>query len=567
MLKGLSGRWRLLAISFATLMAVAVFVVPYRIPVPPTVSQSFQCGFNNHAAVLLFLGVALVASLATGGFRVAQEVGDRPLPRWALVGSLLLTLTLCAVWRLDRVGKPLGSESHYQLNRQVQMVGGLHLYRDLEFIYGPLLIYPGYWLQAGLKWSPVQSYMTQWVLEWLAGTAMLWCIVAWIDLPTRFRLPIFWFLDAFTLWLMLPSDATHYTQMRLFCAAFLSVAVATYWRRTHRAYPTSALMVAAVAGGFAVSPEQGTALALGMSTYALLLAWKERERFHPGAAGLALLGNGLIVALANHAGVLRSMHGFAQGGNNFPLLPSLSNVFVLSTYVCALGAFYRVLGSGEWDNAAVALGLCGIPMLTSAMGRCDLVHIISAMPLLFLGIFWLAGRRPAFAVWLALATYFFFSFSTLMHLSGNVFRKLRPVATVTLPQEPVAGLPIRSGPEYFSPFTLPVGLDGRARWNAQSGRFFGLQNVLTPDDIEAKAAEIRNRHTPFLLLPDLPGEPTPLFWQAERDIHYVQAIEGSPWAPVPRRPLPSTRAVTETIEALYAPTDMRQDGWRVWKLR
>ncbi len=170
------------------------------------------------------------------------------------------------------------------------MVSGLRLYRDLEFVYGPLLVYPGYWLRAGLRWFPVTSYMTAWVIEWIAGTAMLWCMIAWTNLPTRYRAVLFVFLDLFTMFLLLPSEGTQYTQMRVFCASFLCLAVATYWRRTHAPYQTATLMLAAIAGGFAVLPEQGTGLGIGLSAYALLLGRKNRARFPWTAASLVFAG-------------------------------------------------------------------------------------------------------------------------------------------------------------------------------------------------------------------------------------------------------------------------------------
>ncbi len=569
MLKGLTGPLRLLALLVAAALALAVFVVPYHVAVAPTVSQSYRVGFNNHAALLLFLGAALLLSVATGGFTIAKAE-DRRLPRWWLVAGVLLTLSLCAIWRIDRAHKALGSESHYQLNRQAQMVGGMRLYRDLEFIYGPLLEYPGYWLQAGLHWSPLRAYMTSWVVDWLLGTAMLWCMVAWTNLPTRYRWVLFVFLDAFTLLMLLPSEGTHYTPLRVLCAGFLSVAVATYWRRTHAPYRTAAVMVGAIACGFAVSPEQGTALALGLSAYALLLGWKNRAQFPVAAAAIVPIGAAAIVAGATGWGVLRSMHGFAQGGNNFPLLPSPANVIVLGVYLCAIAAFYRVVLEGDWDSAAVSMGLCGIPMLSSAFGRCDLQHLTSAMPLLLLGFFWLAGRRWTFAIWLVLGTYSFFNAGTLLYLAQRSLTKARHDSVALpapLPQYVKEGVPVPAGQEYFAPFALPVGLDGRARWGASSGYYFGLQNVLTPEDINTKANEIRKRHAPFLLLPDNPEGAVPLFWLAERDVNYVRMSEGSAWAPQQKRPLPSTQAMTDAIESEYVATDSREDGWRVWKRR
>ncbi len=199
------------------------------------------------------------------------------------------------------------------------------------------------------------------------------------------------------------------------------------------------------------------------------------------------------------------------------------------------------------------------------------------MPLLLLGFFWLAGRRWTFALWLVLGSYFFFNAGTLLYLAQRSLLKARHVAVTSTgpsspPQSPPsqsasAGLPVPFGQGYLAPFALPVDTKGEARWGARSGYYFGLQNVLTPEDIAVKADEIRARHAPFLLLPDNPEGAVPLFWLAERDVNYVRGAEGSTWAPQQRRPLPSTQAITDAIESGYAATDFREEGWRVWKRR
>ncbi len=201
--------------------------------------------------------------------------------------------------------------------------------------------------------------------------------------------------------------------------------------------------------------------------------------------------------------------------------------------------FFRLLAEGDWDSVGIPLALCGLPMLSSACGRCDLEHITSAMPLLLLGIFWLAGRRSTFAIWFVPACHFFLDLRGMVHLAGNALRKATHTSVVAVQQPASGGSQIPEGPEYFAPFAVPITLAGRPHWNAGSGYYFGMDSVLTPEQIASKAAEIRQRHAPFLLLPDVPGEPAPVFWQAERDIDVVRLLERSSWAPKPLHPLPA----------------------------
>lgn len=564
---------RLLAGALSLLLIVAMFFVPYRVPVAPSVSQSYATGFNNHAALLLFLCGGLFFAIAIRPWAFPVPVQDRPLPKTLLYGSMLLSLCACIVWRLDRAGKGMGSESPYLIDRQIHMVAGAHLYRDLEFIYGPLLVYPGYWLQRLTSLSPLQAYMTQWTLEWVVGTAMLWYMVARVRLLTRHRMAVFLFLYACAL-TMLPTEGTHYTPMRVYCAGFLAVAAGEVVRHPMRASLRAAAFSVAIALGFAVSPEQGVALGLGLSAYSLLLAWKAPSRLTWRAAACVPLAGATAAVAAKAWGMLRSMNGFASGGYNFPLLPSAMNLFILSVYLFGIALVLAVVARKDWLSSAVPLGLCGLPMLTSAFGRCDLEHLTSAVPLYLAGWFCLARRSWWFRAALLLAVLMLFDVQSILGLASRVLGRAtgqRPPehATAAPPVAPEAvGRKITAaGRPYFAPFALPVGTDGLPRWGADSGFFFGIQNVLTTEDLRAKADEIEHRRAPYLLLPDLPQQPDLRFWSAEENIAEVARLEGSRWAPVVRRPLPDIAVVNQVVSRMYVPTDMREDGWRVWALR
>ena len=48
--------------GFLLLVAAAVFLLPYAVPVAPSISLSYIAGYNNRAAVLLLIaGIALFA--------------------------------------------------------------------------------------------------------------------------------------------------------------------------------------------------------------------------------------------------------------------------------------------------------------------------------------------------------------------------------------------------------------------------------------------------------------------------------------------------------------------------
>jgi hypothetical protein len=328
-------------------------------------------------------------------------------------------------------------------------------------------------------------------------------------------------------------------------------------------------MAAVVALGFAVSAEQGAGLMVGLCAYALVLAWHDRTVFPYGAALLAVCSTALVYVVVSRAGMLITAHHFAQGGLNFPLLPSPNNLFVLAVYVCGLGLFLRTFLAGEMNNVVVPLGLCGVPMLVSAMGRCDPGHLMSATPLTMVGIFALAGRPRLFWLWLFAGCYFFIDWS---HPVRFAMEHVRPHPVVAVAHAPAAravrqesGTPIDSGRTYYAPAMLPV-RDGQLLWNAQSGYYFGMENAAGAEDIEAKRVEIVERRSPYLVLPDVadPIRYTMMDTTLDR-------MPGARWARRwnlrERHAMPSTAPILQAIQAMYVPTHEAQDGWRVWRLR
>src|SRR5579875_2006385 len=389
-------RW-LMGIA-AAVCAVAMFSLPYHVPVAPVMSQSYATGFNNHLASALFLAACGCFCLATGGSRVPPKAEDRKLPLSFLGGALVLSILLPTVWRVRREHKPLGSESAYLLNRHIHLLHGARLYRDIEFIYGPLLLYPGVLLQKLTHVSALHAYMAVWVLYWALGTGMFWYLIAALEIPNARRWLLFLFLYLMAL-VPLRSEGVQYTPLRSYFAAFFAVLVAQYWLRTGSGRRTAVLMAVAIVLGFGISPEQGFGLGIGLSAYAVLLAFTSAKRF-PALGAAAVVTVALIATgVAKSAGELRSTSGFAQGGQNFPLLPSPLNCFLLAIYVCALMVLYRAVRSRDWKSMAIPLGLCGLPMLSSALGRCDAGHLSGDTPLYVLGLFWIFGQRWALWVW------------------------------------------------------------------------------------------------------------------------------------------------------------------------
>ena len=561
----------LLATFAVFLLALGVFVLPYHVAVLPSVSQSYATGFSNRAAVVSFLIGSSLLAFSTNGILPRPQARDRKLPQWTFWITVGFTLFACGGWCFQRAhrGLGLGTETMYAIERQTHLDRGEMLYGTFEYAYGPLLIYPGHWLhRAGAGHSAiVHGYLLSWTLAWAVGAAMLWFVVARLDFPTRYRAPLLVYLLAVGLE-AIPCEGMNYSPLRTYCAAFGCVACYAVWQY-RRPYVFAVSTVAAIALGFAVSPEQGFGLLFGLGAFAVLLAWRERRIFPAVAALLAISGGLGVAAIAFFLGALRTARAFASGGYNFPLLASPTNLFILATYVCGIGFLFREFRSGRLESVVLPLGLCGVPILFSAMGRCDVGHLMSATPLYLAGVIAIAGRPRVFFVWLPLACYFFLDLGHVINFAAaHAHASSAPRGDSLQSAAPNAiDEPIAAKADYFAPVSVPMGGDGLPRWDAQSGYYSGLWNVISAEDVQRKRDEINQRRAPLLVLPDEGGKVPVRFFSTETDPEALKSLEASAWRPRAIHALPSTAPIAQVIEMLYTPTRQAENNWRVWRLR
>jgi len=124
-------------------------------------------------------------------------------------------------------------EAPYFLDRLDHLSRGLIPYRQFEFAYGPLLLYPEVWVARLLHVGYATGYSIVWVASWLIGIWMVWELVRSVDIASRRRTHIFTLICV----LIAPAIASrglNYTALRIFCAAFVVLMVHRVcwrWRR------------------------------------------------------------------------------------------------------------------------------------------------------------------------------------------------------------------------------------------------------------------------------------------------------------------------------------------------
>lgn len=541
--------------------------------------MSYIAGYSNRTATVLFVvGIALFAVFTRGEIAVMEQSENQQLPFSALLISWTIILFLC----LARVytsahGMAGSSELEYALNRQQMLAAGYHPYTQFEFLYGPLLLYPGAALSRLLHLSQANGYYASWVLEWLIGTPMLWMVVRSFDMDLRFRNSIYaglFFYES----LAVLSLGVNYTPFRTYSSAFLILAAYSVWKRTHNPWKTVVACVLAIGLAIAISMEQALGVAAGLTGYLLLLAASPRIKFPRTAMFLFVFGCLICVGITIKLHLLDCVLSFASGGLKFPLLPSVSTCAILFIYVVAGTLLYGYVRQSKLDTAAIPLAIAGLAMLPSAFGRCDVGHLLSATPAVVVGVAAISSMPSVRRWWLAFTVIALFGIPSLLNLRGtpaghamkSVFKrtpKTRNNPADVHPTTEAAGLHIGPPPcstRFYVPFYMP--------WNVESypqcldtGYFLGQGNLSTPKDIRRKIQEMQDRpHEPLLLATrDLASQFVPADYETNMD--HLYSLEGAYVLPRARNKPLSLEPVILYVRSHYVPGPIVNQGqMQIW---
>jgi hypothetical protein len=454
---------------------LAIFYLPYKVPLSPSVSPSYIFGYNNQAGVAFLLLFVVVGALWTKGLNLQfQAEGDsQPVPKSTLVVSLVAVLAGCAfMWVI--AGWVGGfNESGYAINRVSLLAIGKMPYVDFEFAYGALFLYGPVFLEHLLRINILQAYYLFWTLNCLLGTLLLYAVVNMINYPTRRKKAIFlllWFAGLFS---SVFSMGIHGTYLRFTCPLFFVLVVDKLY---HHAGSHSKIYAAALAVVFTVillfiSPE--TAIAHAFACACIFLLYSGGR-----SVGSLTLPAGLMVALAVvlwfalKLPMMDTLKAFSSGANSLPIAfaPHIL-LFITVLFVCTCYLVRRYLDSQLHDNT-IGLIAYSFAMVFAALGRCDPYHVLLAEQGVFLASLFYASNctvswkwyRDAFVtipIILAACTYFWFCLPDMARLGMSFLSQTDSNST--------AGKALTSaGKVYIAAF----GGDKRARWEA---KFEGLR--------------------------------------------------------------------------------------------
>jgi hypothetical protein len=378
--------------ALVVLSLAAVFVFPWFVPAGslPVVSDSQAVGFSNRTAMLGLVAACLaVAGLARLGQRSGAVAGTEALllgrraePGSRVSGRLVaasMILTTGMVLLFGTLhGERLIGDSAYHMNALLRVLAGGSPYAQIEFTYGPLLLYLPLLSVKALGKLGVAPHVVYY--GWVAIASVLGLLVlVFILNRTRFRAGLRnqVFVFCVLCGALSPALVLATTPLRFLLPYALFVAclddawgTANRWHRRLSA-------VLAVAFTFALSPEMGVALLVALlaaASPALMDGSRPRE----------LLGLGGLLALGAVAAVFlllpraTTFGAFAGGAFYLPVLPGLPALAFVGTMLVVSYVTGSLADSAPHADKARHLGwfALALVLVVPAFGRADFGHLL-----------------------------------------------------------------------------------------------------------------------------------------------------------------------------------------------
>ncbi len=412
-------------VATTVLTLLGVFVLPWFFPpaARQVVSDAQALGFSNRAAeislVIGCLALAIVALVSGAARRTPQGHAEPvvtlvPCERDERIGPIaLLAASVAVVGMVVVVSSTYRSyvfgDAAYFIDRLQYIINGQRLFTDVQFGYGPLLVYPTYWLYLvtrhvgmGLYGAYYLSVAAFQVIGLLFTTYLL----NRLRMPKSGRTLMLVVVCAFAMTFL--SLGLNYTGVRFLAPFVLTVAALRVSEQ--RGLPGLLLApLVAVAVCTLLSPEMGIValVALGVAFAASALAGK-RVRLLGVASALA----GILVAMpAFGSSGLGMFESFAAGGAHFPVLLSAVTVIYVATMLVVGWGVGATTDPRDLDPAGPQLGWFAacVVLLAAALGRADFIHLFwngAAAILLASAFLWTTARRYAAAYPLAIGAVF-----------------------------------------------------------------------------------------------------------------------------------------------------------------
>lgn len=371
----------LLVLYFALLL-LAIFYIPYWFPVAPTGSDSYIFGYNNTVGELLVVLLFSFAALWTRGLNLDFSSNEKSpaIPSKVLWISLGIELAACVAVYL-RVGRyGAFGDSQYEIHRIWLISLGKVPYRDFEWIYGSGLLYVPAWFSRWFHLSIPDAYYLFWTIASLAGVALLFATINLIDFPCSRKTTIFvlYCLPAITATVYMGLSSTLLRAFFPLCCLLLTYNVRIRGAGQETNAKVAALAVLFIAAIILISPEMSIAFAFACAVVFCPANFARLQGLPliPYLLTLLALSGFLFCGVQFHA--FDGVRAAGRGSISFPItFAPATLIFFAVIFLCACYVVRRMLQPSIRDNTIVLI-ILGLPMMASALGRCDAGHILGS---------------------------------------------------------------------------------------------------------------------------------------------------------------------------------------------
>lgn len=372
-------------LAVVAIVLLFVFVVPWLMPVriAPIQSDSQAVGFSNRTAMIgLAAGVFAMFLLARRNVRTGVSMlistsgpakQERVSPK-LVVATILVTFLVVAALGAILQDQPVG-DAGYFIDRLLRVTAGGAPYSQIEFSYGPILIYSLQLSWRLLAWTGLSAFTVYY--GWVAaGYALGLMLTAYLlnrlQVTRTLRNVTLVVIGGMTL--LLPSLGVNYSALR-----FLPPYALLLWvlgRRTASTGGTlqGALALLAVMAAAGVSPEMGGALLVGLVVSLAILARDDKAHLRSLLillSGIALVGAVLVTTGAG------TVVAFAGGAYYFPVLPGPPAIAFVGTMLLLAWEVGAIADTSDARSSAIHVGWLAIAvvLIAPALGRADVGHV------------------------------------------------------------------------------------------------------------------------------------------------------------------------------------------------
>jgi hypothetical protein len=375
-----------LLLVLAAALVYGTWILPYRFPQRGfVIGASNEVGFNNSVSFFAYLlCVPLMAWVVSRWLRPAMA------PHAAAAGGVSAAAIATAVIGAHVLlfgalyaykGRFVFAEGLYFQSLLYRMSTGEIPYLDFSFYYGPLMLYPAYWLSrvVGLD----LAYGIWFIATYTTGLVFLYVVLRSIMQDERRR--AFWFV-LLALGLFNPLTGLNETFTRYLFPSIVFLSAAAFLQRggAARAVGTSVLLAAAVTYSFEVAALSIAAVGLLWLAFSAIATPSVKDLLRRTA--IVMAGGGVCSvafflavdpsgsALREYPDVARSYSG---GAHNVPLYPHLPFIALAAITVGALAALIAFARDGR-DRvvaaAAVAYAVVALIAQRASFGAAEPSH-------------------------------------------------------------------------------------------------------------------------------------------------------------------------------------------------